>query len=353
MAVRIENFDLKVLAMDIGAGTQNILIYDSAYENAYKIIMPSPTVILSKRVSGLNKNIVFCGETMGGGAVTDAVLEHIKKGYKVSMTERAARTIRDDMDYIEKIGIELIDENEILKYVEKGYEKIEMRDVVKESIEKVLKEFGLPNEPEVVAVAVEDHGLAEKGEKDRECRFRLFSKMIPGSIDKFGYEAPPRNYTRMRGVKETLNREYANSKHVIMDSKIAALFGANYSVNEKEMIAIDVGNGHTTAGMFEGNVLQGIFEHHTTTFTRSVENARMHLIKFAEGSLTQSEVMEDGGHGVYVSKALGYVPTYITGPRRNELKNMKLKFQYLAPYGDHMLAGSVGLVECAKKKFKI
>lgn len=353
MGVRIEDFELKVLAIDIGAGTQNILIYDSGYENAYKMIMPSPTVIISKKVSELRKDVVFCGETMGGGACTDAILEHVRKGYKVAMTERAARTIRDNIEYVKKLGIMLIDEDEVMKYVEKGFEKIEMRDVVRGSIEKVANEFGLDVKPKIVAVAVEDHGLAEKGEKDRECRFRLFSNMLPGEIGKFGYEEPPKNYTRMLGVKETLNREYAKSKHVIMDSKIAALFGANYSVNEKEMISIDVGNGHTTAGMFEGKVLQGIFEHHTTRFTSSVENARMHLIKFAEGSLTQKEVIEDGGHGVYVAKALGYVPTYITGPRRYELSNMKLKFQYLVPHGDNMLAGSVGLVECAKKRFGI
>ncbi len=351
--VGLGKFALNVLAIDVGAGTQDIFLFDDAYESGYKLIVPSPTVILARALSKIKNDVVFTGETMGGGAITEAIEGHIEKGYKVAMTERAARTIRDNIPYVESLGISIVEEKDARSLVKKGYVHMETRDVDKRTINAALSAFGLPTEPKIIAVAVEDHGLAEKGEKDRACRFRLFSKMLPGRVEKFGYDEPPKNYTRMVGVKETLTRDYPNAKHLIMDSKLAALFGANHAANVNEMMAIDVGNGHTTAGMFEGQVLYGIFEHHTSALTKDTDHARALLIQFADGSLTQKQVIDDGGHGVFVAKALGYVPTYITGPRRKELYSMKLKFQFLDPYGDVMLTGDVGLVECAKKKYRL
>ena len=90
---------MKILAIDIGVGTQDIMFYDTDHpiENSIKMVMPSPTKILAKRIRKHHNDILINGNTMGGGPVNKAIENHIKRGYKVLMTENAARTVRDDL----------------------------------------------------------------------------------------------------------------------------------------------------------------------------------------------------------------------------------------------------------------
>ena len=50
--------DIKVdvLAIDIGAGTQNILLYENSFEFAYKLILPSPTIIFANKINKYTNN---------------------------------------------------------------------------------------------------------------------------------------------------------------------------------------------------------------------------------------------------------------------------------------------------------
>jgi Uncharacterized protein conserved in archaea len=43
---------MKILAIDVGTGTQDIMLYDShdSMENAVKMVLPSPTKIMAKRI---------------------------------------------------------------------------------------------------------------------------------------------------------------------------------------------------------------------------------------------------------------------------------------------------------------
>ena len=42
----------RVLAVDVGTGTQDILLFESdrAIENCFQMVMPSPTVIVAERI---------------------------------------------------------------------------------------------------------------------------------------------------------------------------------------------------------------------------------------------------------------------------------------------------------------
>jgi len=45
---------MRILAIDVGMGTQDILLYDSNknIENCFKMVLPSQTQIIAKRISG-------------------------------------------------------------------------------------------------------------------------------------------------------------------------------------------------------------------------------------------------------------------------------------------------------------
>jgi len=80
---------MQILAIDVGMGTQDILLYDDEkrIENCYKMVLPSPTLRLAERVRSANgKEIFLTGRVMGGGHLTRAVKEHLRKGGHVYAT---------------------------------------------------------------------------------------------------------------------------------------------------------------------------------------------------------------------------------------------------------------------------
>ena len=46
---------MKILAVDIGVGTQDIMLYntDDPIENSVKIVMPAPTKIIANRIKNI------------------------------------------------------------------------------------------------------------------------------------------------------------------------------------------------------------------------------------------------------------------------------------------------------------
>ena len=58
----------------------------------------------------IENDIYFEGEIMGGGKIKRSILEHMEKGYKVVMEPVCAKTIRDDLEQVKAIGIEIADE---------------------------------------------------------------------------------------------------------------------------------------------------------------------------------------------------------------------------------------------------
>ena len=63
---------MKILTVDIGTGTQDIFLYDSGVdiENGFKLILPSPTMMVHRRVKQAIQTwtpILLTGHQMGGG----------------------------------------------------------------------------------------------------------------------------------------------------------------------------------------------------------------------------------------------------------------------------------------------
>src|SRR2546426_8449668 len=108
---------IRILAVDVGTGTQDILLFESGktIENCFKMVMPSPTVIIAERIKRATEQrqpIVLTGVTMGGGPCHWAARDHALAGNAVAVTSEAGRTFDDDLSMVEQMGFEIIDDAE-------------------------------------------------------------------------------------------------------------------------------------------------------------------------------------------------------------------------------------------------
>jgi len=66
-----------------------------------------------------------------------------------------------------------------------------------------------------------------------------------------------------------------------------------------------------------------------------------------------SRILKEGGHGVYLRKALGFqsISTVLaTGPKRALIHGSTLYVTLGAPLGDNMMTGTVGLLEAIRRR---
>ncbi len=334
---------MKILAIDVGTGTQDIMLYDSknSIENAVKMVLPSPTKIMADRIRKHHHDLFLTGETMGGGPVNRAIKSHIEKGYRVIMTENSARTVRDDLKMVKSMGIEIVPARE--KHPEVA--QLELKDVDLASIRGALSKFDVQLEFDHIGVAVQDHGFQE-GTGDRNFRFQKIKEKlnVPRIPEDFAYDDKiPEYFTRMQGVFRTL-KEY---HPLIMDSKFASISGATLDPTVAEMknaVVMDVGNGHTLAASFKKGKINGVFEHHTGLLTpHRIEEL---VNRLSEGIITHDEVHNEGGHGAWAVEGIGDFECVVaTGPKRAILTETDLDIYNAAPGGDVMMTGTAGLIK--------
>jgi len=344
---------MKILAIDIGSGTQDIMLYDTEepIENSPKLVMPSPTKIVADRISRLDGDLFIGGETMGGGPINRAVKNHIKGGNKIFMVENAARTIRDDLNVVKSLGVEIVPSSEGEKY--SHLTQIEFKDVDLDAIGEALSKFDVDPHFDFLGVAVQDHGFME-GVGDRNFRFmKIREKLdVPKPPEEFTYfGSAPDYFTRINAVFRAL-KEYNTT---VMDSKFASICGTTcdrYVKTLEKFIAMDIGNGHTLAAAFGRGKISGVFEHHTRKMTP--DKIELFVGKLADGSITHEEVHEDHGHGAWSLKPIGDFETVVaTGPRRKVLEKTDFNVHYAAPAGDVMMTGPVGLIKAIKSNIQV
>src|SRR5215469_14641947 len=168
---------LRILAVDVGTGTQDILLFESGktIENCFKMVMPSPTVIVAERIKRATERgqpLLLTGVTMGGGPCHWAARDHALAGYRVVVSEEAARTFDDDLREVEKMGFEIVSEAEAERRQEAGdLLHIEMQDFAAQAIITALQAFDVSPRVDALAIAAFDHGAAPPGISDRRFRF--------------------------------------------------------------------------------------------------------------------------------------------------------------------------------------
>src|SRR5512135_1126580 len=145
----------RILAIDIGSGTQDVLLYEEGQpmENCVQMILPSPTQFIARQIekaTETGENIFLSGNTMGGGPCSWAMEKHLKTGLKVFATESAALTFHDNLDEVKSKGVQIV------RRRPKGAFPIRLGDVQLDLLSKSLEPFHI-SPPETLAIAVQDH----------------------------------------------------------------------------------------------------------------------------------------------------------------------------------------------------
>jgi uncharacterized protein (DUF1786 family) len=348
----------RILAIDVGAGTQDILLWeaDQAMENNPKLILPSWTTVLARRVKEATQQgrpIFLTGNLMGGGPIVSAMKRHMRAGYPVYTTRRAALTIRDNLEQVEERGYSILAEGEEPPD-DPDLLTLRTRDVDLGILANALAPFDVVI-PDTVAIAVQDHGECLEG-SNRRFRFRLWQEFVAegGRMVDLVHRQPPACYTRMLAVQQDAPGA------ILMDTGPAALWGILEDeraapLQEEGFILVNVGNQHTLGVLLRGERILGLFEHHTVLMDwhklcRLVSALRA-------GVLTNDEVYKDHGHGAYVHPDYapdgGFNVVAVTGPQRHIAEpgkqNQDLDYLFAAPYGDMMLTGCFGLVAATRR----
>jgi uncharacterized protein (DUF1786 family) len=341
---------MKILAIDIGAGTQDILLFDSGkkIENCTSLVLPTPSKILAERIKKIEGDLYVYGDTIGGGSITRAILSHLKKGYRVVMDETSAYSIRNDLEEVRAMGIEVGTKPE-----SGHFHELEICEINLPLLQHFLTQFGEDFDFNVIAIAVQDHGVAPKGVSDRTFRFDRMEAMLrrdnrPESFH-FIEGSIPDYYLRMRSAVKTVRR-ISSSPVIVMDTSFSAILGCVDEIKGPSLV-VNVGNGHTIAGLLIHGRIEGLYEHHTHELTP--EKLENHLRLFLRGELNRQKVFEDNGHGVItLTPFLGDAPVRVTGPNRDLFKGTSFKFTYAAPGGNTMMTGPMGLVKTALYRFQ-
>src|SRR5437870_657622 len=183
---------MKILAVDVGTGTQDILLFDSTkeIENCLKMVMPSPTVLVAEAIrqaTAKRQAILLTGTLMGGGPSGWAAEDHLRAGLKVYATPSAALSFNDDLAEVEKLGVRVVSDDEAKAL--KRFKRIEMRDFYLSQITRAFDSFGVPLDVDAYAVAVFDHGNSPPGYSDRRFRFDFLAEAIQahGRLSAFAF----------------------------------------------------------------------------------------------------------------------------------------------------------------------
>jgi uncharacterized protein (DUF1786 family) len=365
---------LRILTVDVGTGTQDILLFESnkTIENCFQLIMPSPTVIMAeriKRASARGSPLVLTGRIMGGGPCGWAARDHALAGFPVFATPDAARTFDDDLTMVEQMGVRVVDEQEAASLAQRpGTVHLDLKDFDAEALVTALRAFDVDPAVDALAVAVFDHGAAPPGVSDRLFRFNYIAETVQRRPEPsaFAYlrETLPADLTRLQAVAQSAanyQRHTGTSASLsqgeivtetlpllLMDTGSAAVLGTLDDPQVKgkhEAILANIGNFHTLAFHLVQGQIVGLFEHHTGELTRPRLEAL--LRKLADGTLTNAEVFDDSGHGALVlggQRGSAFPFLAVTGPRREMLRGSVLHPYEAVPHGDMMLAGCFGLL---------
>jgi len=340
----------RILAIDVGTGTQDILVFEPgiAIENAVQMIMPSPTMLVAAQVRAATKDkvdLLLTGVTMGGGPGHWAIEAHLEQGFRVYATADAARTFDDDLDRVQAMGIRVVEEGGLHGI---DARRLEFRDFELDAVVAALRAFGVSTDFDAVAVAVFDHGAAPVGVSDRRFRFEYLAQQVDrgARLDQFGYLAGeiPARMTRMLAVARTWASE---TPLFVMDTGPAAVLGALDDLEVRaapHIAAVNVGNFHTIAFLLDAGRIRGLFEHHTGELTR--DKLERYLDQLVDGTIRTQAVFDDMGHGALELGPPGWPPDLlaVTGPRRALLDGSRWNPYLAVPHGAMMVAGCFGLL---------
>jgi uncharacterized protein (DUF1786 family) len=333
-----------ILCLDIGSGTQDVLLYfpDREIENCPKLVLPAPARVLAERVRAATARgaAVHIRGVNSGGGFGRAVFAHLAAGLAASMTEAAAYSLADDLDNLARQGVVIRPD------CPAGAEELLAADYDPAFWERALAALGLPA-PRLVAACAQDHGF-HPGKSNRMGRFVLWERLLleaHGHPESLLYREAPREFTRLIDLQRSIGGG------PVADTGAAAVLGGLFEPAIKERMArrgltlVNIGNSHTVAFLLYAGRIFGVYEHHTGLL--NAPRLWDQLARFRRGGLEFMEIFDDRGHGTMrlelPAAAGGFADTLVIGPRRAMLEGYPAEFP--APGGDMMLTGAFGMVE--------
>lgn len=350
---------MRILAIDVGTGTQDILLFDSTQpvENAIQMIMPSPTQIAAKRIrraTAQGRAVVLTGVVAGGGPCSWALEEHLRMGLPAFATPEAAATFDDDLDRVRAMGVTIVSAEEA--QIKDG-ERVVLSDLDLEAVRRALAAFDVDADFDGVAVGCLDHGAAPPGYSDRLFRFEHLRRVVEARNDLRAFamlpEEIPDYLTRARAMVRSLA---ADLPAVFLDTGPAAALGALQDPvvgRAEEQCVLNLGNMHALCFHLRGTEIVSLFEHHTGEI--SAEQIVGFTERLLRGELAHEDVFNTSGHGVYYAVAFAdggstaegatRRPTVaVTGPQRGKVRDTRLEPYFAVPHGDMMVSGCFGLL---------
>jgi uncharacterized protein (DUF1786 family) len=349
--------EMKILAMDIGMGTRDILLYDSEkrLENCTRMVLPSPTRLLASRIDGLQTEggeLFITGRTVGGGPFSLAIKRRLARGERVFMTREAAYTVRNNLEEVASLGITVVDG------MPDGF-KGTVVSVDELNLSQLASFLAAAGEDVVAldgaAVAVQDHGAYRSGDSNRKTRLahmrrRLEEKPDPRALSYLSGEVPE-TFPRMASAARQLEEQLDCPHLLVMDTAPAAIAGclSDRGVAERAkgtLLLVNAGNGHTMACLLRRGRVAGLLEHHTAQL--EPHEFASYLQAFCDGRARDDDPYMASGHGLfYLDEQPGWEALdliAVTGPNRELLEPAGLDIYYPAPGGDMMMTGPMGLV---------
>lgn len=348
-----------------------MLVFDDSktIENCVKMVLPSPTLTYAAKIDKLTDrylDVLIGGDVIGGSAITNAIKRHLRKGLRVIMTQRAASSIRNNLEQVRSMGIQVVeDESELSKF---NGPVIKLEEINLSEISEFLNGLGVETgEIDVVAIAVQDHGVQSATQSNREFRIGKMEEQLKQdpTLESLAFmeDQVPSYFLRMRSAVEACKKQMPHSKAMVMDTSPCAALGCleDPEVGKKDRILIvNIGNGHTIAAIMSGGRIAGLMEHHTSKMRDNPMKLEDLLTKFANGKVKGKDVFEEGGHGAFylldnVNKewklSLEDIEIIaVTGPNRSIASGFDHPIHFASPAGDVMMTGTMGLVRAALKK---
>jgi uncharacterized protein (DUF1786 family) len=251
----------RILTVDVGAGTMDVLYLDTRRSEQFKAVARTSDVVMSLS---------------------------------------ASPTVHHDLDRVRSAGIRVLeDEAAEAMAREDSHSVIEFGDLSIDRLREIVGGFDVPFSFDVVGICAQDHGVPSDGDSHLDHRHRHFRTVLDATPFPHAFlhhtEDLPPDMSRLRSIAESARSVPADEVY-IMDSGMAAILGASMDPRvqrRKNALVLDIATSHTVAAALQGEELIGFFEYHTADIT--LERLETLLVDLANGDLSHARILTEGG----------------------------------------------------------